>query len=404
MPYHQPNKLEPLKGNRFHFRRILHYWPLLIWIGMIMTAIWGYQQGVVFRRMNGAVDPYQENVAPSESGNFKQLGKGIERGVRVKEGQPVAYMDTSAVDDEIRAVLSEIEIQRQSRLRDFDNDLRKLSTELRKITADQKGSDAEADALQKAADDVMASEKARIEALRKNPGFANALLPANNEIASKYLADVSKLRAKSAVYAIQLADAQKEHDDLVKERLALEKLNLDKVDDILLIAGHSQAVDYQELQAKKGRMVLTANTSGIVDRIMKEPGEYVKAGEGILKIVGDPTQIIGFLPEDQLNQIHVGKKVWITPSHDRTHAYESKILFLAPRMNSLRDSTSPLPNKLLHGRDIICEYPAEAMIPGSTPGGEPTYLLLPGQTVTIHIEKPGTIPLINQIFRNDDTN
>lgn len=400
MPYHQPNKLEPIKGNRFHVRRILHFWPLLVWVAVLFTGIWAYQQGVVFRRMNGAVDVYQENVSPTEDGTFQGLADGVERGRRVVKDQPIAFMSTVAIDAEIRAVKTEIEIERQDRLREFDQELRKMEAELRKIDADYQGALAEAKSYKEAADAILSRQKAAFEAMKKQlPNLGGDMPP--DETAAKYLAEISKLNAQAGVWKEQMAKAQKEYDLLSGERLALEKLSIEKDEDLLKIAGHSQAVDYQDLQAKRQRMVLKATTSGIVDRILKEPGEYVKTGEGILKIVADPTQIIGFLPEDQLSQIHPGKTVWITPSHNRTTSYESKILFLAPRMNSLPDSTSPLPNKMLHGRDIICEYPKSAIV-ANGPDGQTQYSLLSGQTVIIHIERPGNVPLINQIFRNDD--
>jgi multidrug efflux pump subunit AcrA (membrane-fusion protein) len=138
---------------------------------------------------------------------------------------------------------------------------------------------------------------------------------------------------------------------------------------------------------------LRATRAGVVDRIMKEPGEYVKAGEGILKIVGEPRQIIGFLPQDQLHSIKEGQRVWITPTRERGRIEETTINFLAPRMNTVPDSTSPVPNKRLFGQDVICDLPKEMK-------------LLPGQTVIIHLDDPRNVPILTDFFRkifhNDD--
>jgi multidrug efflux pump subunit AcrA (membrane-fusion protein) len=153
-----------------------------------------------------------------------------------------------------------------------------------------------------------------------------------------------------------------------------------------LIATTGQRKQLDILKQKESRLQLRATRAGTVDRIMKEPGEYVKAGEGILKIVGDPVQIVGFLPQDQLHSITVGKEVFITPTRERNRIEPSKIKFLAPRMNTVPDSTSPIPNKRLFGQDVVCDLP-------------PGLNLLPGQTVIIHLDDPRSVPILTDIFR-----
>ena len=104
----------------------------------------------------------------------------------------------------------------------------------------------------------------------------------------------------------------------------------------------------------------------------------MKVGEGVLKIVGDPEQIICFLPQDQANQLQKGTKVWVTSTSEIGKDYESVVEEVSPRINNLTDATSPLPNQRVHGRDVIVKYPQGAM------DGK-RFLLLPGQTVIIQI-------------------
>jgi hypothetical protein len=157
--------------------------------------------------------------------------------------------------------------------------------------------------------------------------------------------------------------------------------------------------EYIELKTKIDECVLRATHGGIVDRLDHEVGEYVKVGGGVLKIVGDPEQIIAFLPQDQANQLKIGSKVWVTSTSEIGKDYESEVVDVSPRINNLADATSPLPNQRVHGRDVIVKYPAEAMDQNGK-----GFLLLPGQTVIIQTEKPGSVPLLNRIFPNDDSN
>jgi multidrug resistance efflux pump len=398
MPFHQPNKLKPLKGRSFHWKRVWHYWPLVVWLGVLYCAIWAYGQGVVFRRMNGAVDVYQENVSPHKDGNLDRIAEGIERGKPVKEGEIVAYMSTRELEDEMMVVKSEIDIERQDRLRDYDQDLLKIQSDLLKIDIDAGGAAEELKADQQYVSDLEQQQADMRKQLNIPDKDTQGLPKFRDPRIAEYGAKIAKLTGQIRVWKAERDKVQAKYDEILNLRKNLEALSIEKEADILKMASQSQASRYQEIKQEKERMTLRATRSGTVDRILKEPGEYVKAGEGVLKIVGYPTQIVGFLPEDQLSQISIGKQVWITSTLNRARAYKSKVLYLAPRMNSLADSTSPLPNKRVHGRDVICEYPPECV----KAGDPPIYDLLSGQTIIIHLEKPGSIPLLNRIFHNDD--
>ncbi|MGK0188915.1 MAG: hypothetical protein ACI9R3_004729, partial [Verrucomicrobiales bacterium] len=90
------------KGRRSHrLRQIVDHWPLLVWLVIFGIAIFGYKKGIVFTRMNGVVDVYQESIAPTEDGTFLKLAEGIETGKTVEDGEIIAYMDRSMSDLEI---------------------------------------------------------------------------------------------------------------------------------------------------------------------------------------------------------------------------------------------------------------------------------------------------------------
>ena len=378
MPFHHPNRPQALKGRSRWGRRIVNLWPLLVWFGAIFVALWAYRQGVVFRRMNGAVDVYQENISSLEEGNFDQLAEGITRGAKVKDGQVVAYMRDAVLQEKITILKQEIETRRAERIHKFNDDILKIESELRKIDGDLVAGQAEAEATQREIDSMVS----RMKALNLNSEAQKLAL--TGPIVSDFNIKIAKYKA---IVGVRTVDKTKVENDL--NRLVQERDALAQETDPAKIAERDQAAKLAELYKRLERLTLHATRAGTVDRILKEPGEYVKAGEGILKIVGGPTQIIGFMSQDQIAQIEQGKKVWITPTSDRSKIYDSKVLYLAPRMNSLPDSTGPAANSRLFGRDVICEYPPHAE-------------LLPGQTVIIWIEPPGDVPLLNRWLTNHD--
>ena len=83
---------------------------------------------------------------------------------------------------------------------------------------------------------------------------------------------------------------------------------------------------------------------------------------------------------------------------DKTKIFESTVEGISPRINNLPDSSSPIPNRRVHGRDVIIHYPPLAL-PTAT---DSSFKLLSGQTVIIHTSKPGQVPLLDRIFPNDD--
>ena len=84
-------------------RRLLESWPLLVWVGIGLIAVWGYSRGRVFSRMNGAVDVYQENISPSEEGRVMKIL--VQRGAFVEPGTIIARMDSSLYERELVGIL-----------------------------------------------------------------------------------------------------------------------------------------------------------------------------------------------------------------------------------------------------------------------------------------------------------
>ncbi|MGK0188204.1 MAG: multidrug efflux pump subunit AcrA (membrane-fusion protein), partial [Verrucomicrobiales bacterium] len=179
-------------------------------------------------------------------------------------------------------------------------------------------------------------------------------------------------------------------DDLVKEReeilaeMRSGQTAEDPVNTDLWDAEDKKQLEIMELRGE--RTILRSQRKGRIDRIVKEPGEYVKAGESIVKVVAEATQILGFLPQQEVSSVNVGDEVWVTSAVDRVTTYKSTITSLSPRIDSVRDAASPLPNQAVRGRTILIDFPTESGF-------------LPGQPVIIHLQPPGELSLIRKFFR-----
>ena len=152
-----------------------------------------------------------------------------------------------------------------------------------------------------------------------------------------------------------------------------------------LAAANGDLADLQELRVLRTRHILLSGHDGIVDRVERDDGEFILKGDTILRIVGKPEVIRVLLPNDQLGQVKVGDTVWASSIVDRYHYFPTKVINLSPRVTNVPNTTCPLPNQVVHGQEIVVDYPEESGF-------------APGQPVIIHLEEPGKVPLITRIF------
>ncbi len=394
--FHQ-NRVAPVRTKpKLTSRRIVECWPLLIWVAMGLLAFYIYKGGTQFTRMNGAVDVYQENVTPIHDGRLKEIK--VHRGQRVAPNTVVAVMDTAPILQDLETLRRKVIADRTSDIHDYDLQIIKLDADLREVETEIATDNAVIDELGK----ILAAAAAPGTA--KDPALQRLLSTQTDSVRNQV--ELAKAKNRSAYNDKHLAainDAMTRlkttRDTLTKQATEVAKLDLaaeDVAKSTLLTPEEQQ--EYIALKTKLGQCELRAYHGGIVDRVDKEVGEYVPVGGGVLKIVGDPENLIAFLPQDQANKLELGQKVWVTSTSDlEGRVYESVVTDVSPRINNLTDATSPLPHQRVHGRDVIVKYPTEASVNGK-------FLLLPGQTIIVQTERPGSIPILNRIFPNDDAN
>lgn len=366
-----PNRVRPPRP-RFTVRRLINYWPLLIWLAVVGLAVWAYGRGVEFKRINGLVDPIQEAVAPDEDGRLKEIL--VKRGQQVRAGDIVARMDNSVLDQQIAKLEAAIASDLQDRLLSAQFDLSRLKTARRDLVRDQaadKGELANLLALQEA-----------FNTMEKTMGNTIAAKAAFSEAQARITGDIGRLQGATGLYADQIKEMDEEIAVLEK---GVERLKKGMENPEELAAANGDLSELQELRVLRDRNTLVATQDGVVDRIEKEVGEFILKGETILRIVATPEVVRAILPQEYLHRVQVGQKVWVSSTADKYNYYLTEVVGLSPRVSNIPDSSSPLPNRVVHGQEVIVGYPADSNFH-------------PGQTVLVHFEEPGKMPLITKLF------
>lgn len=406
-----PNRQKPVKTKpALTRRRILESWPMLVWIAVGAVAWWSYSSGHVFSRMNGAVDPYQEDLAPAEDGHI--LAIHHKPGDFVEAGTVVVEMDSTLFRRELLGILFKAARGQEEEAMNWDRQRLSLERELRDINRQLE----EDDAIQ-----------ARLQELRPKSAppppragtrgslFENAT-PGLNRDDRRALLDIDpelaaiEGRRKSLKdAAAQLANRIGEISETIEQLRARAKAltlaaSAEEPQLSPELLGSLPAADQQdvtELTRQIETSKLRVVRAGVVDRIYRPKGSYVRAGEPLVSVVGEPERIVAFLPQEHVAELKPGDKVWVAPASNRHTVFESVIEGISARIHSLPDAASPLPNRRIYGRDVTIRYPESARRPLGSTDPSP---LLPGQTITVHVREPGSVPLLNRIFHNDDSN
>ena len=394
-----PNRTKQVRTRpKLTARRILEAWPILVWLAIGVIAFLVYRSGVVFVRMNGIVDPYQENITPVNDGRLMEIK--VKRGEKVPPGSVVAIMDSSKYKLDLESLRRGIIADRTKDIIDQEDKLIKLESELRQLQTENAEDSAIIAALQSLVESATRTVPGR------NPLLDQALQNSSDTLRAK--TELAKAKGRNALNAAQTSVVTEAinrikfiRDTFDKEATLIAKNEL--ASDAVTKGSVLRADELQqlvEIQTKIEHCELKTVHGGTVDRIAKEVGELILPGDGILKIVGDPIQIVCFLPQDQADDVFLGKKVYVASSSKKEDIYETEVIGISPRINNVQDSSSPLPNRRVHGRDVLLAYPTKEYPDGAKKDGK--FLLLPGQTIIVHLIKPGHGNWLDKLLHSDD--
>lgn len=361
---------------RLTLRKVLNFWPLLIWAGVAVGAVMlnNSDPSASFSHIGGVVDVTTESIVPLEDGTIKEVK--IRTGEVVKIGQPIVELDSREIDDKIGILKKKIDAHKANRIQDLQIDLNRLSSETRDIQRRLSGEEAELKSVKEELEDLLKISK------------TSPIYPQIAPIIGKDQRLVASLTATTALYPKQLKEIDDSKAFITKTITETEKGEgsanpEDQIDQLEL----------RTLEARKERLTLKSQHEGVVERTGKEVGEYVKTGETIARVVAKASTITGFVPQDQIprleDMLQTGRPVYLCSNFNHTTSYAAKIVGLAPKMTSAPDSTSAVPGRKIHGQEVTIEFPSDCPFK-------------PGQAVAIYIIKPGEISFLRRIFGDPD--
>ncbi|MGI9243483.1 MAG: HlyD family secretion protein [Verrucomicrobiales bacterium] len=346
-----PKPAEIRKTKGYLWRRIASKWPFLIWLGVALLTYQLYQRGVRFERMNGVVVAETETIAALEDGVISALSIA-EIGDAVTPGQIVVQIDPRMAEGELEEKEQEIQFDKIEQARKFGSMKTQLIADIAKLKAEQAGDEARAEVLEKS----LANLKSRA---------SEGLVP--QSVVTEAQVEIETLRASLPFYTTRLAD-------LGEEMNSIEEL-LGKLKEFQDTA----PVSLQILSERIDRMKLKSGSGGVVSDIFFRVGSVVKRGEPILNIINLKSRgARGFILEENADKVTVGMPIFISPTgNPGANLNPGKITFISPQITATPDVGSSVAGRMIKGREITCSF------------DNPEIELLPGQSVTIHLEKPG---------------
>ncbi|MBC8453551.1 HlyD family efflux transporter periplasmic adaptor subunit [PVC group bacterium] len=331
------------RNHRFAFRRIIRRWPFLIWMTAVVALIYLYNRGTEFGGMSGTVETVEELVAPLETARL--ISVEVEIGQHLKRGDVVAIMDTSVIDAEIATAKAEQQ-EAQTSITGYQQNILKLVQQFNEAIKDAEKeilnvkTDHESDLAKLA---VLKQEQERRELLAEKSLISMQDLSALRPEIAALEKIVSSYTNLLMIHQRRLNTARSEREDL---KIWLRLKDDGVISDVLqekkkareaIIETRLAALD---LQLKNH--ILTASRDGVVAQIGARPGDVVRAGQEIVRIVSEKSnRIIGFLPEVFLGNVNVGQNAVIWRDRDGKRM-DAKVVSIAPDVRELPGRITPI--------------------------------------------------------------
>lgn len=382
-----PDYNKPTLHRHVRWRRLRSNWPVLVWLAAAIIGGYLCFGTAQLGSMMGVVETMIEPVAPLDTARLISIE--VQPGQRVVAGQILARMDTSLLDArlatedarllEAEGTMAGYQQNMLQLIRRFDDAIQSSEATLAEAEQSHSRDRAELRELKK--------EMTRLEGLRERQLVGEAELSAlrpqiaGREVSLAGYAAVREIHLRRLEEARQgrarlLATLGLEDSQDVTGRLAQKMEDHTKV----LQSSHDRRM------IQKENYTLCAAHDGIVSRIYARPGDVIRAGEQIMRLVSDSSEYIqGFLPEEHLSVLHIGQKARVV-RRTGGEEYEAEVTSIAPEIQSLPSRVSPIRNLPLRGRRILLTLEGE-------------HDLIPGETVTIVPTRNG--PDADELFASN---
>lgn len=384
-PARDPSSPSSLRQRWWRIRRdrLRQGWPWLIWLVVGGVVVWSVSRGHVLERMNGQVEEDYQYIAPAQEGRLLRIL--VKPGDRVEPGGMVAELDPEPWNLQIRGLLLGLANKRQedlsSRLRERASIERELGA-LRETLAADEG---------RLAGLVPSSKTSGAPLLMKQQGKADAVVADAGEISGRLQVTrelIPKLESRLAEM-----DAETIRLKLAAEHAAAATPG-DDPSTLLALFPETERIRLQELLHGRDHCRIFSAKGGVVDKLVKTPGDHLLAGDHLLEMVGHPKHITAFVSSDEAAALQPGDRVWVTPAHGRKRSiHESTVVRAAPDAERLPLSSKAGSGAYQAGRRITVAFPPSARAAGEgTAAG-----LLPGEGVTVHLKHPGDLSLFTKL-------
>jgi multidrug resistance efflux pump len=274
--------------------------------------------------------------------------------ILLKENEPytagtvLVRLSNEGLRAEVASTEAQIEeIQRSLALERSAQGLERRRYDLQTAEADAESRLASARAGAEAIDHVLADLEKRRDAARERIAQAEALYAAEAMTAAEL--DQNRRECLSAMREYEnavserrthLAETNRQSRVLELVRKRLENLESDQtglISELEIDLANRQG-ELRRLRAQLGELDIVAERDGIVSRVLRRPGEFVPAGETVLKVMTtDDVWVEAYLPASEKQRVQVGDVVEV---RSRDHSGTT----LTGRVDRILPVLQPLPH------------------------------------------------------------
>jgi len=370
---------------RLALKRLIRICFLLLVLCLIPFFLWFQTQNPEDYRFNGMVESEAETVGPIDT--VRILSIDVQPGQPVKAGDVLVRLDPA--DRALDLALNE------ARLKNYEQDLLRYQQDIARYRQNLQDSERrcrqavreaeialETERMNRARD---AAELAGLQAeIKRLQPLIDRRLVSETEL-SRLRPAAAALETKVAEYAALITALEKQHalavEDLNEVKALLAETAEKGTDADPILTTLRQAIETCRKAAANDPSVLRATRSGVVSRVLRQPGDVVAGGEPVVRVAASSAlYITGMLTQRQLQNLKVGDTLAVTrtASTVRRAPLRAQVEMIEPEVMDLLDPFNPVPRFPLRGRRVRMRVLDE------------NNGLVPGETVTLESERRET--------------
>ncbi len=355
--------------------RAKRFWPFLIWLAILFAGGYLYFEEMKMGAFLGVVESPREQAAPLETARLNEIT--VEPAQKVSKGKVLARFDTSLLDGELAMEWLEIERRFSGLVHDVEKELHQARRDYNRDRAELRALEEEIEKLENLLERrlISAEDLTNMRIRKRVLEDAVQTHPITLENLDNQLSLVKEKRDAAMRWLGETARLS-----------ALETYDWDSIQVALEVDIESHIERIGLLLQRRKEYTLTARQDGAVSQIYHQPGDVVSSGDPVLSLIVDGSyQILGFLTEARAHDIHVGSEVYFLRRGGDGSMEKATIVALDPEIVHFPEHMSPLPGRPVRGRRVIMR-PDEDIV------------LLPGETVYIHVNRPWWVKLQDRFF------